>query len=409
MRARRPPRPHPARARRKAALAALNARAADLARRELEVREPARARAAALRARGKCGLEHPRHRPAGRTARLPALRIRGRALCPGRSRPPPAGPSRVSLGLGRRRCAPARHRCALCAPQRGLRHRWRTDPRARRAPARHAWNSSSSPAPRRTAAAPTRASSVPLRRRRSWSWSSGTSVPPRSAASSTARWRSSLRRGAQLKHYRLQELSTRTTAFDTLTASIGQDASYRLHAIAIGGQSARSTLTLRLAGERAALALAVVALGDAAAGAGRLRPGRARRPARTHDASCSAASPPARSRVAFNGKVVVAREAAAPTRSQSLRGLLAGPEAEIDVRPQLEIYTDEVRAQPRRHGRQARREDAVLPAVARHRPRQRAAAAQVGVPRGRGRQDRSAGAAPADRAEPCRPRSRTSR
>src|SRR5690606_5687095 len=29
---------------------------------------------------------------------------------------------------------------------------------------------------------------------------------------------------------------------------------------------------------------------------------------------------------------------------QSLRGLLAGPEAEIDVRPQLEIYTDEVRS-----------------------------------------------------------------
>ncbi len=28
---------------------------------------------------------------------------------------------------------------------------------------------------------------------------------------------------------------------------------------------------------------------------------------------------------------------------QSLRGLLAGPDAEIDVRPQLEIYTDDVR------------------------------------------------------------------
>ena len=38
------------------------------------------------------------------------------------------------------------------------------------------------------------------------------------------------------------------------------------------------------------------------------------------------------------------RESAAGSDSrQSLRGLLAGPEAEIDVRPQLEIYTDEVR------------------------------------------------------------------
>ncbi|MEJ1964746.1 MAG: SufD family Fe-S cluster assembly protein [Gammaproteobacteria bacterium] len=31
------------------------------------------------------------------------------------------------------------------------------------------------------------------------------------------------------------------------------------------------------------------------------------------------------------------------TRSSRLRGLLAGPQAEIDVRPQLEIYTDDVR------------------------------------------------------------------
>jgi Fe-S cluster assembly protein SufD len=50
-----------------------------------------------------------------------------------------------------------------------------------------------------------------------------------------------------------------------------------------------------------------------------------------------------RARVAFNGKIAV-REAAAGTDSrQSLRGLLAGPEAEIDVRPQLEIYTDDVK------------------------------------------------------------------
>ncbi len=51
-----------------------------------------------------------------------------------------------------------------------------------------------------------------------------------------------------------------------------------------------------------------------------------------------------RARVAFNGKMVVAREARGSDSRQSLRGLLAGPEAEIDVRPQLEIYTDEVSA-----------------------------------------------------------------
>ena len=50
-----------------------------------------------------------------------------------------------------------------------------------------------------------------------------------------------------------------------------------------------------------------------------------------------------RSRVAFNGKIVVRARPHGTDSRQSLRGLLAGAEAEIDVRPQLEIYTDDVR------------------------------------------------------------------
>jgi len=41
--------------------------------------------------------------------------------------------------------------------------------------------------------------------------------------------------------------------------------------------------------------------------------------------------------------VVVRKGAHGTDSSQSLRGLLAGTDAEIDVRPQLEIYTDDVR------------------------------------------------------------------
>src|SRR5205814_9958025 len=50
-----------------------------------------------------------------------------------------------------------------------------------------------------------------------------------------------------------------------------------------------------------------------------------------------------RARVAFNGQVVVGQGAHGTDSSQSLRGLLAGTDAEIDVRPQLEIYTDDVK------------------------------------------------------------------
>ena len=148
--------------------------------------------------------------------------------------------------------------------------------------------------------------------------------------------------GATLHHYRLQELAARAIVFDTLSAVVGRDACYRLHGINIGAQSARSTLAVRLAGERADLTLAVVALGerqqvqDTYARVEHVAPR-----ARTEQVFRGICA--GRARVAFNGKVVVGSEAHGTDSRQSLRGLLAGPEAEIDVRPQLEIYTDEVR------------------------------------------------------------------
>lgn len=151
-----------------------------------------------------------------------------------------------------------------------------------------------------------------------------------------------LARGATLHHYRLQELGARAVLFDTLTAALAQDASYQLQGISTGAQAARSTVLVQLAGEGANLAMANAALGDRQqvndtfALVEHLAPR-----ARTTQTFRGIAA--ARARVAFNGKIVVARNAAGTDSQQSLRGLLAGAEAEIDVRPQLEIYTDEVR------------------------------------------------------------------
>jgi len=151
-----------------------------------------------------------------------------------------------------------------------------------------------------------------------------------------------LERSARLEHYRLQELSSRSTFFDTLSAELAEDAGYRLHGISTGAQSARTTLAMRLNGERADLAFAIAALGD-------------RQQVQDAYAVVEHAAPNARTvqtfrgiaagraRVAFNGKIIVAAGARGTDSRQSLRGLLAGPEAEIDVRPQLEIYTDDVR------------------------------------------------------------------
>jgi len=49
-----------------------------------------------------------------------------------------------------------------------------------------------------------------------------------------------------------------------------------------------------------------------------------------------------RSRVVFNGKVHVGRGADGTEAQQSSKGLLLSPHAEIDTKPELEIYADEV-------------------------------------------------------------------
>jgi len=151
-----------------------------------------------------------------------------------------------------------------------------------------------------------------------------------------------LARGASVQHYRLQETGARAIWFDTLSAVVAENATYRVHSVGVGGLSARSTLRVQLAGERAELGLFVASLGDRAqiqdtfALVEHVAPH-----ARTEQTFRGIAA--GRARVAFNGKIVVGKGAHGTDSRQSLRGLLAGPEAEIDVRPQLEIYTDDVR------------------------------------------------------------------
>lgn len=148
--------------------------------------------------------------------------------------------------------------------------------------------------------------------------------------------------GAQVTHYRLQQAGARATCFDTLSATVERDARYEVHAVNLGALSARSTLHIQLAGEHAELALHVAALGD---GQQTLDAYALVEHAAPHTKSEQTVRAIAggRSRVAFNSKVVVRENAKGTDSRQSLRGLLAGTQSEIDVRPQLEIYTDDVR------------------------------------------------------------------
>jgi Fe-S cluster assembly protein SufD len=159
---------------------------------------------------------------------------------------------------------------------------------------------------------------------------------------------------AAIDHYRIQQLGARAVWLDTLSARVGRSGRYRLHGFALGAQAARSTLHVELEGEGAELAQHAVAAGDRQQVIDSYTVvDHAAAHTRTEQSFRGIAA--GRSRVAFNGKIIVRPGARGADSNQSLRGLLAGVEAEIDVRPQLEIYTDDVRCS---HGATAGKLDA---------------------------------------------------
>lgn len=151
-----------------------------------------------------------------------------------------------------------------------------------------------------------------------------------------------LAEGARLDHYRLQQTGARAAWFDTLEATLAQDAHYGLIAVSVGALASRSTVHVRLIGTGAEVDLSAAAIGDRRQNQDTYVLSEHMAP-RTRTEQIFRGIASGRARVAFNGKIAVGENARGTDSRQSLRGLLAGPEAEIDVRPQLEIYTDEVR------------------------------------------------------------------
>ena len=155
-----------------------------------------------------------------------------------------------------------------------------------------------------------------------------------------------LARDSTIDHCRLQNCADGASIFDTLTAHVGERATYRLRAVTLGALSSRSTQFVTLAGRASSCELIVASVATEQ---------------QTHDffAQIEHAGPATRTRelfrgiatgrgkLGFNGKMIVRADAVDADSDQSLRTLLAGGCAEAAVRPQLEIYTDKVRA---KHG-----------------------------------------------------------
>ncbi len=148
--------------------------------------------------------------------------------------------------------------------------------------------------------------------------------------------------GASCSHYRLQETGTATTWTDTLRATVSREGSYHLHLLQVGALSARSSVDIELAGAAARTQIDTVSLADGQqvhdnmVVVDHLAPH-----TRTRENFRGIAA--GRARIAFNGLIMVRDVARHADSGQSLKGLIAGNDAEIDLRPQLEIHTDEVR------------------------------------------------------------------
>jgi Fe-S cluster assembly protein SufD len=155
-----------------------------------------------------------------------------------------------------------------------------------------------------------------------------------------------LRADAQVDHCRLQNCANGASCFDTLTAHVAERAAYRLRTVTLGGLTSRSTIFIKLAGREARCELVAAAIANST---------------QTHDlfAEIDHAAPATvtrelfrgiateRGKLAFNGKMIVRADAHDADSDQSLKSLLTGSGAEAAARPQLEIYTDRVRA---KHG-----------------------------------------------------------
>ncbi len=148
--------------------------------------------------------------------------------------------------------------------------------------------------------------------------------------------------GAALTHIRLQDESTAAFHLATLYAEIAERGTYDSFALNLGGRMARSELHARLAGPGAVTHLNAAQLLSGTQHADFTTVVR-------HDAPHGTSRQTVknvlagRSRGVFQGRIEVARHAQKTDGYQMSQSLLLSPDAEIDTKPELEIFADDVK------------------------------------------------------------------
>lgn len=148
--------------------------------------------------------------------------------------------------------------------------------------------------------------------------------------------------GAEIEHYKLQEESTAAFHVAAVNADLGRGSRFASSSFALGGTLARADITVGLNAEGAECVLDGLYMAD----------GHQHLDHHTRiDHACARGTSRefykgvlnGAARAVFNGKVIVHADAQQSDASQTNRNLLLSDHAEVDTKPQLEIWADDVK------------------------------------------------------------------
>jgi Fe-S cluster assembly protein SufD len=148
--------------------------------------------------------------------------------------------------------------------------------------------------------------------------------------------------GADLNYFRLQEEHPDSWHTSAQYARLGEDANFRATLIEVGGRLARNDLRIELAGPRAHADARGLFMADGSRHVESRIDVRHLAPATTsHERFRGILAGKARG--VFNGRIYVDSVAQQTAAELSNRNLLLSAGAEIDTKPELEIYADDVK------------------------------------------------------------------
>ena len=147
---------------------------------------------------------------------------------------------------------------------------------------------------------------------------------------------------ARLDHYKLQEESDKAFHFATLQVQQGRESRFISHSVSFGSALARNDINVALGAEGAECALhGLYVVGGRQHVDYHTRVDHIKPRTTSHEYYKGVLS--GRSRGVFNGQVYVHPDAQQTDARQSNHNLLLSRDAEIDTKPQLEIFADDVK------------------------------------------------------------------